>query len=216
MVCLFQSTRPVRGATSTERDAMLGSSFQSTRPVRGATMRLRTPLMSSLFQSTRPVRGATLRRVPAGAGRGVSIHAPRAGRDSASGSTDWRGDVSIHAPRAGRDIHASSHVPAKMQFQSTRPVRGATYLKSVVRRLCKFQSTRPVRGATWRPPSWACRRRRFNPRAPCGARPWAVAQATTAQWFQSTRPVRGATALRASDRDPTRFQSTRPVRGATI
>ena len=194
---------------------MLGSSFQSTRPVRGATMRLRTPLMSSLFQSTRPVRGATLRRVPAGAGRGVSIHAPRAGRDSASGSTDWRGDVSIHAPRAGRDIHASSHVPAKMQFQSTRPVRGATYLKSVVRRLCKFQSTRPVRGATWRPPSWACRRRRFNPRAPCGARPWAVAQATTAQWFQSTRPVRGATALRASDRDPTRFQSTRPVRGAT-
>ena len=126
------------------------------------------------------------------------------------------------------------------RFQSTRPVRGATFqlcaffgtidiisihapragrdrksvLSSVI--LFPFQSTRPVRGAT------------IN----------ATADTLTAR-FQSTRPVRGATLSRRSTpraaidfnprapcgaRQPIRvtvispptFQSTRPVRGATI
>ena len=57
---LFQSTRPMRGATilgSRYHTAM--ALFQSTRPMRGATRDIRTNSGSILFQSTRPMRGAT-------------------------------------------------------------------------------------------------------------------------------------------------------------
>ena len=105
---------------------------------------------------------------------------------------------------------------ATHKFQSTRPVRGATFV--FVRshgRYSKFQSTRPVRGATVTSPDarlqrpisihapragrdrWRWRaapaRRHFNPRAPCGARPAVRFCSTTNAEFQSTRPVRGAT-----------------------
>ena len=58
--------------------------------------------------------------------------------------------VSIHAPHAGRDASAElSACCVKEVFQSTRPMRGAT---RDCQSLCPRQS-------------------RFNPRAPCGARP---------------------------------------------
>ena len=78
----FQSTRPVRGATSgcpawyssawhfnprapcgarraMTRTGTPSAGFQSTRPVRGATRSTRTAAPPCIFQSTRPVRGAT-------------------------------------------------------------------------------------------------------------------------------------------------------------
>ena len=58
------------------------------------------------FQSTRPVRGATLNDLVAG---GLAV-------------------VSIHAPRAGRDTALAAMSFALIGFQSTRPVRGATFL----------------------------------------------------------------------------------------
>ena len=36
------------------------------------------------------------------------------------------GDISIHAPRAGRDRQKQRVDPMYHEFQSTRPVRGAT------------------------------------------------------------------------------------------
>ena len=58
---LFQSTRPMRGATATGASASLfRKGFQSTRPMRGATSMLPwRPIINSEFQSTRPMRGAT-------------------------------------------------------------------------------------------------------------------------------------------------------------
>ena len=56
-----------------------------------------------MFQSTRPVRGATHPLVCLITSSGVSIHAPRAGRDRGSVFRRRFLDVSIHAPRAGRD-----------------------------------------------------------------------------------------------------------------
>ena len=101
----FQSTRPVWGATHRRavavlrldisihaprmgRDSALRASsvamsvFQSTRPVWGATPTGGGFGALQRFQSTRPVWGATApvashRRVS-----GISIHAPRMGRDS--------------------------------------------------------------------------------------------------------------------------------------
>ena len=60
-----------------------------------------------------------------------------------------RGDeISIHAPRAGGDPDNIKGTLDGMVFQSTPPVRGATYNKSPLLRAWGFQSTPPVRGAT--------------------------------------------------------------------
>ena len=55
----------------------------------------------------------------------------------------------------------------------------------------------------------------FNPRAPCGARPAAVAYVCKYVRFQSTRPLRGATPASVMYDSCMVFQSTRPLRGAT-
>ena len=60
MRAAFQSTLPVRGATSTAIVGMRWQTiFQSTLPVRGATSSPVTLSALSIFQSTLPVRGAT-------------------------------------------------------------------------------------------------------------------------------------------------------------
>ncbi len=88
---LFQSTRPIRGATTSSGVPFSLAIFQSTRPIRGATRRgriwCRCPRYfnprapygarpspssilgaSAIFQSTRPIRGATSDRQAAGKG----------------------------------------------------------------------------------------------------------------------------------------------------
>ena len=190
---IFQSTRPVRGATG-ERSHEPGQGHISIHAPRagrdhlegnrpeGWTISIHAPRAGRdkltglvqgsniIFQSTRPVRGATPIFPRCGVDRLISIHAPRAGRDAMFGN---------------------------MQTESTL-----------------FQSTRPVRGAT--PPALSnVNPSYFNPRAPCGARHKCPSDTVQSLIFQSTRPVRGAT---LSVRFPvTRelFQSTRPVRGAT-
>ena len=79
----------------------------------------------------------------------ISIHAPRAGRDHGSGACGDHQRISIHAPHAGRDqqeleaqrdmLHFNPRAPCgarlagdmdllfSYRFQSTRPMRGATY-----------------------------------------------------------------------------------------
>ena len=60
-------------------------------------------------------------------------------------------------------------------------------------------------------------RERFNPRAPCGARPaWRSASLLCVR-FQPTRPLRGATSRAGQTVILTSpFQPTRPLRGATL
>ena len=150
--------------------------------------------MARQFQSTRP-RGARLRgNLAVTQVHHVSIHAPRVGRDVSLRNFDGSrscfnprapcgarhhdmsevppdiNGVSIHAPRVGRDLMLLSATSPAVQFQSTRPVRGATFVHLGHRDLDKlFQSTRPcgarLDAADVRLISWS-----FNPRAPCGAR----------------------------------------------
>ena len=79
---MFQSTRPMRGATTNMLRKNNGIEFQSTRPMRGATFALyNVAPVVFVFQSPRPMRGATGDlRIPRQCRR-VSIHAPHAGRD---------------------------------------------------------------------------------------------------------------------------------------
>ena len=78
---MFQSTRPMRGATISSKDEPALLMFQSTRPMRGATVASSTRCAGQKFQSTRPVWGATSDDTMARRYPHVSIHAPRVGRD---------------------------------------------------------------------------------------------------------------------------------------
>ena len=236
----FQSTRPVRGATPTSsKSSKTNSTFQSTRPVRGATRLGAGTVLVKEFQSTRPVRGATCMfvvrcscmkhfnpRAPCGArppgtrtrerNDMISIHAPRAGRDSRPALPGGVvRAISIHAPRAGRDLIPGAATPVERHFNPRAPCGARPHPRKHPRLLKKFQSTRPVRGATMKGAYRWRLKHNFNPRAPCGARPASTAGTIGEVTFQSTRPVRGATKAFEGQHPTYEFQSTRPVRGAT-
>ena len=100
--------------------------FQSTRPVRGATARLVGEHLGDMFQSTRPVRGATAAVRAPHVPLPVSIHAPRAGRDKGGmGVYIYYVGFNPRAPCGARPRSVSAMMP-RAEFQSTRPVRGAT------------------------------------------------------------------------------------------
>ena len=146
---IFQSTLPVRGATSMRCSGCTfsyyfnprspcgerlssnllrpsGLEFQSTLPVRGAT-RWKCLISRCLrFQSTLPVRGATNR----------ILH-------------KWY-FLEYFNPRSpcGERPHSAAREKRTQTFQSTLPVRGATHSAAREKRTQTFQSTLPVRGAT--------------------------------------------------------------------
>ena len=145
----FQSTLPVRGATTLDEQAQILVEFQSTLPVRGATCLYTSTTRSGRFQSTLPVRGATGPPQIPPAPPPISIHAPREGSDKGAVTmTHEELLISIHAPREGSDLEylppgraasISIHAPREGSdsvnsggpggcggFQSTLPVRGAT------------------------------------------------------------------------------------------
>ncbi len=88
--------------------------------------------------------------------------------------------VSIHAPRAGRDMSVEDAGGAVIMFQSTRPVRGATWSssESVYALLVSIHAPRAGR-------DYVGLYEKYNEFL-----------------FQSTRPVRGATRLPAQARQP--------------
>ena len=184
-------------------------------PVRGATVGDGDSVADEAVSIHAPRAGRDYRLFLVHTPAQVSIHAPRVGRDRCRPwptlflqSFNPRAPCGARRPAIGA---AASGAP----FQSTRPVRGATPSRRRAHFAMSFQSTRPVRGATLcgelllcllgvsihapragRDRSPRCarrRRRRFNPRAPCGARRACKSREMTLCGFQSTRPVRGAT-----------------------
>ena len=168
------------------------------------------------FQSTHPVRGATTYNRLDSQHKYISIHAPRAGCDQLHSHQHLKETISIHAPRAGCDSLAHFCDVKLTRFQSTHPVRGATF----------SASTGPFRSGNFNPRTpcgvrpaddkSATFRHYFNPRTPCGVRQRRHIRAAHLDIFQSTHPVRGATSGCGGkhQRLPI-FQSTHPVRGAT-
>ena len=77
----FNPRAPCGARPDDHHDELRRQKFQSTRPVRGATASSQLQSARILFQSTRPVRGATQKVRDGDHLTGVSIHAPRAGRD---------------------------------------------------------------------------------------------------------------------------------------
>ena len=155
----FQSTRPVWGAT----DALVPLDpfvmFQSTRPVWGATFCTQLLDLFGRFQSTRPVWGATDFCLLHGVDVGVSIHAPRVGRDSGRCCANRYARVSIHAPRVGRDRVHHLPLPLHAGFNPRAPCgarrQKRSRLPSSATYLCVFPSTNTIFSApkTHAPPA---------------------------------------------------------------
>ena len=170
---LFQSTRPVWGATAGAARAApaFEISIHAPRMGRDAFTYSRKTSFSG-FQSTRPVWGATIlflrhARRP----ENFNPRAPYGARHSPPNIIMRANGISIHAPRMGRDKLPRARLLYVREFQSTRPVWGATLPSA----------------ATVSPSG------DFNPRAPYGARRGYDFFVVERDGFQSTRPVWGAT-----------------------
>ena len=239
---LFQSTRPLRGATSSAMPSTRTIMISIHAPLAGRDLGLGLDAAQLFISIHAPLAGRddVMMHVCHVLGF-ISIHAPLAGRDAVPTfrifSTAW---ISIHAPLAGRDGRATASCRHCREFQSTRPLRGATRPITAAWFRRRISIHAPLAG---RDPSGATATKEkgnFNPRAPCGARPVGRDRNKGERKFQSTRPLRGATIVLdvlakqgmisihapLAGRDPyyqhgvqfskERFQSTRPLRGATI
>ena len=197
--CLFQSTRPARGATfpvvsmglaifvsihaprtgrdlghllagrqrlavsihapRTGRDNLkdptqaINSCVSIHAPRTGRDLLVGTRItVGNMFQSTRPARGATTSLTPSlGISTGFNPRAP-------------------HGARPGRACCQGGY-PG---FQSTRPARGATrYSHPIALEAVLVSIHAPRTGRDGYADILGHNSRRFNPRAPHGARPWA-------------------------------------------
>ena len=171
----------------------------------------------ALFQSTHPVRGATEAANVLFLVRDISIHAPRAGCDlTAWFSLTIIKDFNPRTPCGVRPVGFVSLFRGLL-FQSTHPVRGATYSEFGFNPLSQISIHAPragcdllIRSCTFTISS------DFNPRTPCGVRRTDSQHGGGNKIFQSTHPVRGATLIRSCTFTISSvFQSTHPVRGAT-
>ena len=145
--------------------------FQSTRPVRGATSTWQHHAQDQLISIHAPRAGRDFGITDKLTMSEISIHAPRAGRDPCFAVFVSPLQISIHAPRAGRDHILKRPVRHQCYFNPRAPCGARPEPRREPHFYYTFQSTRPVRGATGgRRGSW-CSPNDFNPRAPCGARP---------------------------------------------
>ena len=194
----FQSTRPLRGATSFSAQELQDVGTVSIHaPLAGRDDRAgrrrnrpngfnpRAPCgarrdqhglcrQQRRFNPRAPCGARPTGEVMEGTANAVSIHAPLAGRDARSRRSKHRSDTRFNprAPCGARQTDRRSS-PKPLRFQSTRPLRGATrFTRITLSALSTFQSTRPLRGATPK-----------------------VLLAARVPLFQSTRPLRGATEI---------------------
>ena len=190
----FQSTLPLRGATSWIKDKAGRKVISIHAPLTGSDrpaasqcwspsdFNPRSPygerrkiygnlLYKNKFQSTLPLRGATAGSASTEQASTISIHAPLTGSDPSFS----RLIVKLHhfnprSPYGERQVFPGQKVINK-EFQSTLPLRGATIDAVVNPPPDKISIHAPLTGSDW----------------PFGAR------VLTFIPFQSTLPLRGAT-----------------------
>ena len=194
---------PLAGSDRWHGRSSAGSEkFQSTLPLRGATTPCPNWSIAFRFQSTLPLRGATCFIAQHVCHLQISIHTPLAGSDLKSPFDDMLGfHISIHTPLAGSDLPLFFLPLVVSYFNPHSPCgerRSSGSLGFGYR--SKFQSTLPLRGATARRTRWCSRNRNFNPHSPCGERPALTVPRWCFSKFQSTLPLRGATGCGGSCR----------------
>ncbi len=105
---LFQSTLPVRGATTNPGIRERRQANFNTLPVRGATLvESHNGEVSRNFNPRSPYGERQAHGHRQSRGETISIHAPRTGSDKTNKSQPMEhSSISIHAPRTGSDIKA--------------------------------------------------------------------------------------------------------------
>ena len=149
---LFQSTRPIRGATSSSWVTGGSISLISIHaPHTGRDISRRNKQgVSSWISIHAPHTGRDVSELEERLCPCISIHAPHTGRDDGGAGQGAGGlqhfnprapygarlqrdiaaadvvKISIHAPHTGRDGYSAETTLTVQLFQSTRPIRGAT------------------------------------------------------------------------------------------
>ena len=194
-VQIFQSTRPIRGATNIQIIGINNISISIHAPHTGRDLLLKwLVVVTTRFQSTRPIRGATpwfCRLVPSALY--FNPRAPYGARPKRYRTNYHPHNISIHAPHTGRDP-AQKHKRRGPQISIHAPHTGRDY--SIFCLCCCFGY--------------------FNPRAPYGARHNRFAHNMFSNNISIHAPHTGRDILSGVLAIwLLRFQSTRPIRGAT-
>ena len=191
----FQSTLPVWGATEPAFRHIPASQYFNPRSPCGE----RPPLPFHLciqhsFQSTLPVWGATRQVALKHNVARISIHAPRVGGD-AQAILDYIDKTYDFNPRSpcGERHRYLLRMSASIAFQSTLPVWGATLIVWPLNQHWEISIHAPRGGSDSFPVARFQPEEHFNPRSPCGERPYTSSGFTASARFQSTLPVWGAT-----------------------
>ena len=144
--------------------------FQSTLPLRGATSPTRWNPRQSNFNPHSPC-GERLHRPYRGRRQPISIHTPLAGSDSEwsrmytlpllfQSTLPLRGATKVSKPNAIKSL-----------FQSTLPLRGATRHLQLGRERRQISIHTPLAGSDTPPCVLSAAVIDFNPHSPCGERP---------------------------------------------
>ena len=127
-------------------------------------------------------------------GSNFNPHSPCGERQDARTNAGLTVQISIHTPHAGSDCSVVIYTQDQYGFQSTLPMRGATWKCHDPKCAYLFQSTLPMRGATRVEVADIQLIKYFNPHSPCGERLHGHWLMIFVKSFQSTLPMRGATA----------------------
>ena len=194
--------------------------FQSTAPVWGPTYDAGLSYGRYKFQSTAPVWGPTAGHEGAPADMQISIHGPRVGADrapsfffssaalfqstapvwgptSASARSGWRRFYFNPRPPCGGRRECVESTGRLLGFQSTAPVWGPTLQRLRVYPRLIISIHGPRVGADSLIAGSLYLLAYFNPRPPCGGRPFTSSPPRFPPGFQSTAPVWGPTSTPA-------------------
>ena len=193
----FQSTLPVRGATSKEDKQKMETTISIHAPRAGSDLTgMSDPEKWIRFQSTLPVRGATSFSRAAFAGSCYfNPRSPCGDRRGAGRRIRGNRLISIHAPRAGSDDEPRAGRGVPRDFNPRSPCGERREFGQYATAASQQISIHAPRAGS----DYAAGDYRYN-----------------APGFQSTLPVRGATGINLTAGRWELFQSTLPVRGATI
>ena len=112
-------------------------------------------------------------------------------------------EISIHAPLTGSDFIDSGFCDRYTDFNPRSPYGERPRIPRATATCIRFQSTLPLRGATWGSSKDDAWKADFNPRSPYGERRLYLRVCGSYSRFQSTLPLRGATFWL----DPTTYNS---------
>ncbi len=145
----------------------------------------------------------------------ISTHAPLAGRDLTIHVLVLYILISTHAPLAGRDPITRSTTERK-RISTHAPLAGRDSIRSNTCHIRSISTHAPLAGRDGRFVTVGMEQGDFNPRAPCGARLFAVRRHLRPLRFQPTRPLRGATSTKDHERNYEKISTHAPLAGRDV